>query len=141
MDKLTAARRSANMSAIRSKNTKPELTVRKIVHSLGYRYRLHCSDLPGKPDLVFRRRRKVIFVHGCFWHLHPTKRCADARHPKSNLAYWEPKLLRNAQRDRQQVASLKRMGWKVMVIWDCEVGNADRLIDRIVRFLDDGRRA
>lgn len=136
-DRINKARRSTNMAAIRSKDTKPELAVRKIVHSLGYRYRLHCRDLPGKPDLVFRSRRKVIFVHGCFWHLHPKKQCVDARHPKSNLSYWRPKLLRNVQRDRKHFTSLRRMGWEVLVVWDCEIKKTDQLIARVVGFLND----
>ena len=94
MDKISVARRSANMRAIRSTGSRPEMAVRHLVHGMGYRYRLHAKQLPGKPDLVFASRRKVIFVHGCFWHQHPKAGCRDARPPKSNLDYWQPKLER-----------------------------------------------
>ena len=124
------------MAAIRSANTKPELIVRRLVFSLGYRYRLHARDLPGKPDLVFRNRRKVIFVHGCFWHLHPDAPCLDSRKPKSNKSYWGPKLARNVARDAQHVAALKADGWKVLVIWDCETKARDPLTKRLTKFLD-----
>jgi len=97
MDKLTAERRSANMRAIRSKGTKPEMRVRRLIHTLGYRYRLHRKDLPGKPDLVFPGRRCVIFVHGCFWHQHAG--CREGRPPRSNSGYWTPKLSRTVERD------------------------------------------
>ena len=109
MDKLTTERRTENMRRIRSKDMKPELLVRHLVYSLGYRYRLHRKDLPGKPDLVFGPRRKVIFVHGCFWHLHPDPECVDSRVPKSNTAYWKPKLERNVERDRQHIAALTEL--------------------------------
>src|SRR5215813_8380564 len=98
MDTISKTRRSANMSKIRSQNTKPELFVRSLVHRLGYRYRLHVKSLPGKPDLVFKSRRKIILVHGCFWHSH--QGCRVAHLPKSNLGYWSPKLKRNLERDR-----------------------------------------
>ena len=123
------------MAAIRSTNTKPELTVRRLVHSLGYRYRLHCKDLPGKPDLVFRPRRKVIFVHGCFWHLHPAKKCLDARQPKSNKSYWSPKLQRNVARDQEHLLKLRRDGWKVLVVWDCQTRDEEKIARRLAKFL------
>ena len=135
VDKISPVRRSANMAAIHSTNTQPELTVRRLVHSLGYRYRLHCKYLPGKPDLVFRPRRKVIFVHGCFWHLHPAKNCLDARQPKTNQSYWSPKLQRNAERDREHVLKLRSEGWKVLVIWDCETRDSEKIIKRLIKFL------
>jgi DNA mismatch endonuclease, patch repair protein len=124
------------MAAIRSKDTTPERIVRRLVTALGYRYRLHRKDLPGKPDLVFGPRRKVIFVHGCFWHLHPKTSCRDARHPKSNTTYWTPKLTRNAERDRQHAASLRALGWRVLIIWDCETKFLVKLTAQIARFLD-----
>ena len=136
-DSISKPRRSANMAAIRSANTKPELTVRRLVHSLGYRYRLHSKDLPGKPDLVFGPRRKVIFVHGCFWHLHPKKNCLDARYPKSNTAYWTPKLARNTVRDAANVRSLRALGWQALVVWDCETKDAKRLTLKLQRFLGE----
>lgn len=137
-DKLSPYRRSANMAAIRGKDTKPELIVRRLVHALGYRYRLHVRDLPGKPDLVFRPRRKVIFVHGCFWHLHPDVKCLDSRKPKSNKSYWGPKLTRNVERDAVHAAALETAGWKVLVVWDCETKALAALSKRLVRFLGPG---
>ena len=126
------------MAAIRSANTKPELTVRRLVTALGHRYRLHRKDLPGKPDLVFGTRRKVIFVHGCFWHLHPEASCLDARQPKSNTSYWSPKLNRNVARDAEHVAALKKLGWKVLIVWDCETKHRAKLGARLKKFLSDG---
>ncbi len=123
------------MAAIQSKDTKPELIVRRLVHSLGFRYRLHARDLPGKPDLVFRPRRKVIFVHGCFWHLHPDENCLDARKPKSNKSYWGPKLTRNTQRDAEHITVLRARGWRVLVIWECETKKSAHLTKRLIRFL------
>ena len=134
-DKLTPVRRSANMAAIRSKNTSPELIVRRLVYALGYRYRLHRKDLPGKPDLVFGPRRKVIFVHGCFWHMHPKANCLDARYPKSNTHYWSPKLTRNMARDAENARKLRAMGWRVLVIWECETRDLGRIKQRVVKFL------
>lgn len=125
--------RSANMRAIRSKDMLPELAVRSLVHRLGYRFRLHCSDLPGKPDLVFPSRRKVIFVHGCFWHSHE---CKIAHVPKSNKTYWGPKLARNKARDRLNAEALKTKGWKVLVIWECRTRNERGLSLQVKRFLE-----
>ena len=124
------------MAAIRSKNTKPELTVRRLVTAFGHRYRLHRKDLPGKPDLVFGPSRKVIFVHGCVWHMHPKATCLDARAPKSNTGYWTPKLTRNVVRDAEQVAALKKLGWKVLIVWDCETKHAAKLEARLKKFLE-----
>lgn len=135
MDKLSQERRSANMARIRSKDMKPELIVRRLVHSLGYRYRLHRSDLPGKPDLVFGPRKKVIFVHGCFWHQHPDPTCLDGRAPKSNLAYWKPKLKRNIKRDRQHTLALHDAGWDTLIIWECETRDVESLRHRLIKFL------
>ncbi|WP_246231805.1 very short patch repair endonuclease [Sinorhizobium alkalisoli] len=123
------------MARIASKNTKPEMIVRRMVHAMGYRYRLHRRDLPGKPDLVFPSRRAVIFVHGCFWHHHPDPACKDAVLPKSRTDYWSPKLARNEERDKQHVEALAAEGWHVLIIWECEVSAAD-LSDRIRRFLE-----
>ncbi len=133
-DSLSAARRSQNMAAIRSKNTKPEMLVRRLVHALGYRYRLHAKGLPGKPDMVFRPRQKAIFVHGCFWHQHQRPGCPGARKPKSNRRYWNRKLGRNQARDAQNLAALKLAGWKTLVIWECET-RQQRLAARLRRFL------
>lgn len=137
-DKISKRRRSVNMAAIRSSGTKPELIVRRAVTTLGYRYRLHRKDLPGKPDLVFGPKRKVIFVHGCFWHMHPKAKCPDARLPKSNTAYWSPKLARNVARDRQHAKALKKLGWRVLVIWDCETRDPLKLGVRLTTFLAGG---
>lgn len=135
MDKLSADRRSRNMARIRSTDTQPEWAVRRLVHRMGYRYRLYRSDLPGKPDLVFAGRRKIIFVHGCFWHQHPKSSCVDARLPRSRPEYWLPKLTRTTERDKSHVRSLRQSGWRVLVVWECEIPNEERLQKRIGRFL------
>lgn len=121
------------MSRVRSKDSKAELAVRRLVHALGFRYRLHGSGIPGRPDLVFRSRRKVIFVHGCFWHRH--EGCKLARLPKSRLDFWGPKLERNRERDREVKSKLRAAGWRSLVVWECEVSNADELASRVVGFL------
>lgn len=131
-NKLNPERRSANMARIRSKNSKPEMIVRSLVHGMGYRYRLHRKSLPGKPDLVFGPRRKAIFVHGCFWHQHS---CREGRIPDSRREYWEPKLKRNTERDQEAVEKLQKCGWDVMVVWECETKDVDRLKCRIQDFL------
>lgn len=122
------------MARVRSKNMRPELVVRKLVFALGYRYRLHAKDLPGHPDLVFRPRRKIVFVNGCFWHRHAN--CLLARMPKSRLDFWEPKLEGNRLRDQRNNHELAREGWKVLTIWECELKDMVRLERRIARFLD-----
>jgi len=132
MDRLTAANRSALMSRIGSKNTLPEMVVRKFVPSLGYRYRLHAKDLPGKPDLVFRKQKKVIFVHGCFWHAHF---CRKGQPPKSKLNFWGPKLKANAERDARVLADLKELGWDSLVIWQCEIREPASMWEKIELFL------
>ena len=137
MDTLDGQQRSARMSLVRAKNTKPELLVRRLVHGLGYRYRLHRRALPGTPDLVFPGRDKVIFVHGCFWHRH--RGCALARMPKSRLEFWVPKPEGNAERDARDVRALRRLGWSVMTIWECQLRDMTRLENRIRRFLDEKR--
>lgn len=134
MDSLSPAERSEIMSRVRSKNSRPELFVRKLVFALGYRYRLHAKDLPGHPDIVFRRCRKVIFVHGCFWHRHAS--CPLARLPKSRLDFWVPKLEGNRKRDEKNKRELARGGWRVLTIWECQLKNPERLGARIGRFLD-----
>jgi DNA mismatch endonuclease (patch repair protein) len=127
--------RSENMRRIRSKGMRPELAVRSLVHRMGYRYRLHRKDLPGKPDMVFASRRKVIFVHGCFWHSHG---CKLSHAPKSNLTYWKPKLERNRQRDKKVLAAIKAMGWDALVTWECETRDDIFLAERIRAFLQRG---
>jgi len=133
MDKLTPERRSANMRAIRSKSMKPEMVVRRLVHALGYRYRLHRKDLPGKPDLAFIGRKKAVFVHGCFWHQHPE--CREGRPPNSNQQYWGPKLQRNTERDRKNIQELMSRGWETLVVWECETANRQELEKLLETFL------
>jgi DNA mismatch endonuclease (patch repair protein) len=125
--------RSENMRRIKSRDTGPEMLVRRVAHGMGYRYRLHNSDVPGKPDMVFFARRKVIFVHGCFWHAHGCKR---SHTPRSNTNYWNPKLRRNHARDVLHAAQLRSLGWKTLVIWECTVGNLAKLQARLARFLE-----
>jgi DNA mismatch endonuclease, patch repair protein len=134
-DKLTPDRRSRNMGNIRSKDTTPEIIVRKVTHRLGYRFRLHRKDLPGKPDLVFPARKKIIFVHGCFWHQHEDPSCKISRQPKSRRDYWIPKLQRNVERDKEHLKTLISQGWSVLIIWECEVRDVDRLANKISEFL------
>lgn len=123
------------MARVRARDTKPEMRVRRAFHAAGLRYRLHIRALPGTPDLVFTSRRVVVFVHGCFWHRHPG--CKNARLPKSRLDFWAPKLTSNAERDRRQQRMLRRLGWHVMVIWECQtkdVGKLRRLVERVRAF-------
>jgi DNA mismatch endonuclease (patch repair protein) len=129
------------MQAIRSKDTKPELLVRRLVYRMGYRYRKHRKDLPGKPDLAFGPRRKVIFVHGCFWHAHNDPSCPDSRKPRINRSYWLPKLMRNKQRDKEHLEALAALGWETLVIWACEMHDQGSLQNRIRRFLGPKRRS
>lgn len=126
--------RSENMRRIRSKDTKPELLVRSLIHRLGYRFRLHRHDVPGTPDMVFPARMKVIFVHGCFWHGHA--RCKVAHIPKSNRAYWRPKLKRTQMRDAMRSRELRKLGWQSLVLWECQLLNLERVAARVKRFLD-----
>jgi DNA mismatch endonuclease, patch repair protein len=128
--------RSENMRAIRGKDTLPERVVRSLVHRLGYRFRLHRKDLPGKPDLVFPARRKVIFVHGCFWHSHD---CKSGLIPNSNQEFWLPKLAGNRLRDTRNIEALAQQGWKALVIWQCELGDDKFVATRIRRFLGSNK--
>jgi DNA mismatch endonuclease, patch repair protein len=134
VDNLSPAERSEIMARVRSKDSRPELFVRKLVFALGYRYRLHAKELPGHPDLVFRKRRKVIFVHGCFWHRHDN--CVSARLPKSRLDFWAGKLEGNKQRDQRTERELRKAGWKVLTIWECRLKKIERLESTLRRFLD-----
>ena len=133
MDTLTPRERSIRMSLIRSTDTKPELRVRKLLYRLGYRYRLHRRDLPGKPDLVFPGRSKVLFVHGCFWHAHDG--CKVANKPKTRSEFWNKKFLRNVARDKRNIGQLRGQGWHVYVVWECETRDATFLEARLARFL------
>lgn len=134
MDNIPRAERSEIMSRIRAKDTRPEMLVRRLIFAEGYRYRLHDRKLPGCPDLVFKNRSKVIFVHGCFWHRHPN--CVLARMPKSRLDFWEPKLTANKARDARNNKLLAKEGWKVLTIWECQLRDTERLKRSIRRFLD-----
>ena len=133
MDRISPERRSANMSRIRSRDTTPEIIVRRLVHGMGFRYRLHVAKFPGKPDLVLRRLKCIIEVRGCFWHQHP--RCIDSHIPKTRIEYWKPKLRRNQQRDQENAVTLRKLGWRVCVVWECEVKNTEKLSKRLIRFL------
>ena len=135
MDPLTRAQRSRQMGLVKGKNTTPEITVRKTLWRMGYRYRLHCNDVPGRPDIVFKGRFKVIFVHGCFWHRHP--RCARTRTPKSRVSFWTKKFTGNVLRDRTVRRRLASAGWSVLVIWECESEKPLRLVAKLKRFLGD----
>lgn len=139
-DRISPERRSANMRAIRSKNMKPEMAVRRLVYSLGYRFRLHRKDLPGEPDMVFPGCHAVIFIHGCFWHQHPDPSCKDARSPKSNTDYWWPKLQRNQFRDAENEAALVALGWRVLVVWECQTKDETALKQSLLAFLDSSLR-
>ena len=134
MDKLSASARSEQMRKVRSVDTKPELAVRRIAHGLGFRFRLHPGELPGSPDLVFPRLRKVIFVHGCFWHGHSCR--AGRNQPASNTDYWAAKLERNRRRDRMAKAQLRGMGWRVAVLWECQIRKETDLARRLRSYLD-----
>ncbi len=136
-DTLTPAARSERMSRIRGRDTGPEMRVRRLAHRLGYRYRLHRPELPGRPDLVFPSRRKIIFVHGCFWHRHPDPDCGLARLPKSRLDFWLPKLEGNRARDIENQKKITESGWRVLVVWECELRDASRLERVLKTFLDD----
>lgn len=129
--------RSRTMSLVRGKDTAPEMTVRRLVHRMGYRYGLHCRDLPGKPDMVFRSRKKIIFVHGCFWHGHNAPSCRRARVPKTRREFWSAKIERNGKRDAMTEQTLREAGWKVLIIWECETSSRaqDILVKRIISFL------
>jgi DNA mismatch endonuclease (patch repair protein) len=133
MDILSKEKRSWNMSRIRGKDTRPELVVRSLLHRMGYRYRLHQKNLPGKPDIVLKKYRTVIFVHGCFWHRH--KGCRFAYDPKSRQEFWQNKFKENKARDRKNRLELEKFGWKVQVIWECETDNIERLMRKVTAFL------
>jgi DNA mismatch endonuclease (patch repair protein) len=132
-DFLTRDRRSWLMSRVRGKNTKPELVVRSAAHRLGYRFRLHRKDLPGRPDLVFPRLRKAVFVHGCFWHRH--EGCKKATTPGSNVDYWHKKFAENVERDNKAVAELTRMGWALMIVRECQTTDVDSISQSLRAFL------
>lgn len=133
VDNLSPEERSRLMARVRGKDTKPELVVRRLAHRLGYRFRLHRRDLPGSPDLVFPGRKKVIFVHGCYWHRHD---CKKATTPKSNVEFWKKKFDDNMRRDKKNATELAELGWDTMVVWQCEVEKYDELAGRLIAFLE-----
>ena len=133
MDRLSHDQRSALMSRVRTKGTQPELFVRSALHRLGYRYRLHRKDLPGSPDLVFPSRYKAIFVHGCFWHGHE---CPRGKLPQTNAEFWKAKIDKNKARDERVVLTLKSLGWKVFVVWECEIRADEKFVRNLTRFLN-----
>jgi DNA mismatch endonuclease (patch repair protein) len=135
MDTLSPEQRSERMARVKGRDTKPELTVRRTVHGMGFRFRLHRRDLPGKPDLVFPGRRKVIFVHGCFWHRH--EGCRLARMPKSRVDFWSEKLCANVDRDQRNLKALAASGWETMIVWECELADVDSLRERLAAFLNE----
>jgi len=132
-DIYNRAKRSEIMSGIRGRDTRPEMIVRRVAHRLGFRFRLHRRDLPGTPDIVFPRHRAVIMVHGCFWHRHPG--CKRASHPRARAQYWEEKFETNVVRDRRNETALHELGWRVLVIWECETTNPEAVAARIVSYL------
>jgi len=134
VDVLTSEQRSFNMSRIRNRDTRPEMIVRSIVHRLGYRYRLHKKELPGKPDVALVRHRKIIEVHGCFFHMHKCKYGRVA--PATNFEFWKAKRLSNVNRDRRNLKALKREGWRVLTVWECETKDLGRLARRLEKFLE-----
>lgn len=138
VDTLSKNRRSWNMSRVRGKDTKPELIVRSVLHRIGFRFRLHVNRLPGKPDIVLQKYRTVVFVHGCFWHRH--KRCPDASVPKSRTDFWIQKFTGNVERDRSNRTALRRSGWKVIVVWECEATKKEKLAARLCREIKNPRK-
>ncbi len=138
MDRISKQRRSWNMSRIRGKDTKPELLVRSLLHRMGYRFRLHRRDLPGCPDIVLPKHRTVILVHGCFWHRHP--RCKYAYTPKSNVRHWKKRFAENVERDRRTRRKLRRLGWQVIVLWECQTADSERLSRRLRTLLSKASR-
>lgn len=131
VDSLSPEKRSWNMGRISGKNTKPELAVRSLLHRLGFRFRVNQKDLPGKPDIVLKKYKTVVFVHGCFWHRH--KGCSDATTPKTRTDFWQKKFDDNVARDRKNISALHLLKWKVVVVWECELKNPEILIDKLTK--------
>ena len=136
-DSLSPEERSIRMGLVKSKNTKPEMVVRSVIHKLGYRFRLHKKDVPGKPDLVFTKRKKGNLVNGCFWHRHDDPECKLTRTPKSRLEFWGKKFEANQQRDSYVQVALHAAGWSSMVVWECQIANIHKLEGEIIEFLGD----
>ncbi|EAB2330837.1 DNA mismatch endonuclease Vsr [Salmonella enterica subsp. enterica serovar Cerro] len=138
VDTLTPEERSGRMSRVRARDTKPEMKLRRLIHGMGFRYRLHRRDLPGKPDLVFPGRRSIIFMHGCFWHRH--EGCGLARLPKSKRAFWSAKLEANKERDQKNISTLEAAGWRVLVIWECQLRDEGGVREVVKEFLTNYKR-
>jgi DNA mismatch endonuclease, patch repair protein len=138
MDVFSREKRSQIMSRVSGKNTKPELIVRSLLHRMGYRFRLHRKDLPGKPDITLPKYKKVIFIHGCFWHGH--KHCKRSSLPNTNREFWEHKIRSNAQRDYKNISSLTEKGWEVMVLWSCQIKNKEDLISKLIEFIENKKK-
>ena len=138
VDSLSKADRSERMALIRHRDTNPEMVVSRLVHGMGFRYRLHGKNLPGKPDLVFTSLRSVVFVHGCFWHRHPDQNCKLARMPKSRLDFWRPKFDGNRERDLRNQSELEATGWRYLVVWECELRHIEQLQNKLRDFLAEG---
>lgn len=138
MDIVEKDKRSEVMRSVKSRDTKPEMLVRRMLHKAGFRYRLHAKNLPGKPDIVFPSKHKAILVHGCFWHQHPG--CTLADRPTSNTDYWNPKLDGNIARDAKNIEALRESGWEVLIIWDCQTRDKDALLKELIKFLRKPRR-
>jgi len=134
MDRVSIEQRAQNMARIRCKNTAPETQLRRLVHALGFRYRLHANKLPGRPDMVFKKRKKLIFLHGCFWHQH--QKCTDGRIPNSRQSYWRPKLMGNKARDARNRLRLRSLGWRTLVIWECELVSPKAVQRKVQGFLE-----
>lgn len=121
------------MSRVSGGNTKPEIVVRKLIHSMGFRYRLHVKELPGKPDIVLPRHKKIIVVNGCFWHSH--RNCTRSKRPTTNIEFWNSKITGNVERDERNIAILEKMGWQILIIWGCETKKLDLILDKLKNFL------
>ena len=132
-DMFSPEKRSALMARIHSADTSPELSLRRLIHGLGYRFRVHRTDLPGKPDIVMAKHRLIIFMHGCFWHGH---KCLEGRRPGSNTAYWNRKLDRNMSRDKENLTALRRLGWRCSIVWECQLRKPALLRQRLLRLLE-----
>jgi DNA mismatch endonuclease, patch repair protein len=135
MDVFSKEKRSQIMSHVSGKNTKPELIVRSLLHHMGYRFRLHRKNLPGKPDIILPKYKKVIFIHGCFWHGH--KNCPRSKRPTTNKEFWHKKIDRNIHHDKEIVSNLKESGWDILIVWTCEIKDLNQLKDKILNFLEE----
>jgi DNA mismatch endonuclease (patch repair protein) len=136
-DTLTRKERSFRMSCVKSRDTSPERVVRRMIHAMGFRYRLHEGGLPGRPDIVLPRHRKIVFVNGCFWHRHSAAGCKLSRLPKSRLEFWLPKLESNRLRDQRDMRRLRNAGWKILVVWECQLRHKERIENKLRFFLGE----